>query len=128
MPTKIIEFLACGRPVVVNKRPGNFDKYNHEFKSGIVINDKQSNMGENSQMLIELLQDPETPFKNRVLAKEYFDRQRGAEKYFSLNRKIQDHNHPPTRVNRKVGNAFLNPAPSSENLSTTVSPQRRMID
>ena len=44
MPTKIAEFLACGRPVVVNKGLGDMDHFIEEFDTGVVLDGTTNNL------------------------------------------------------------------------------------
>lgn len=84
MPTKVAEFLACGRPVVVNRGLGDFDEYLSEFNAGIILDGSSSDTGEKAHKLMELLADPETPYRCRELAEKYFDIKDGAKKYLDL--------------------------------------------
>jgi glycosyltransferase involved in cell wall biosynthesis len=88
MPTKIGEFLACGRPVVVNKGLGDMDQFIEEFDAGIVVNGDPDNLIENASKLVELISDPDTPNRCRQLAEKYFSMDVGAEKYLNLYGKI----------------------------------------
>lgn len=88
MPTKVAEFLACGRPMVVNAGLGDFDEYIREFDAGIILNGANEDLKLNAEKLIELMNDPETPQRCRALAEKYFDIDKGAEKYFDLYTKI----------------------------------------
>ena len=84
MPTKVAEFLACGRPVVVNRGLGDFDEYLREFNAGVILDGSRCDAGEKAQKLLELLSDPETPYRCRELAEKYFDIKDGAKKYLDL--------------------------------------------
>jgi glycosyltransferase involved in cell wall biosynthesis len=88
MPTKIGEFLACGRPVVVNKGLGDMDRFIQEFNAGVVIDGEQDNLEEGASGLASLLSDPETPSRCRALAEKYFSMQNGAKKYLDLYTKM----------------------------------------
>ena len=93
MPTKIAEFLACGRPVVVNKGLGDMDQFIAECDAGIVLDGGLSNLSESASKLIDLISDPDTPNRCRALAEKYFSMDVGADKYLKLysemlNRKI----------------------------------------
>lgn len=88
MPTKVAEFLACGRPMVVNAGLGDFDDYLVEFNAGIILNGKKGDAEVKAIQLLELLADPETPMRCRALAEKYFDMDKGAEKYISLYTKM----------------------------------------
>ena len=84
MPTKIAEFLACGRPVVVNKGLGDMDQFIAEFDAGVVLDEDLSNLRESASKLINLISDPDTPNRCRALAEKYFSMDVGAEKYLKL--------------------------------------------
>ena len=84
MPTKIAEFLACGRPVVVNKGLGDMDQFIAEFDAGVVIDNELSNLTESASKLINLISDPGTPYRCRTLAEKYFSMDIGADKYLQL--------------------------------------------
>jgi hypothetical protein len=84
MPTKIGEFLACGRPVVVNKGLGDMDHFIEEFDAGVVLDGSPENLKESATKLVSLVLDPETPLRCRALAEKYFSMEKGANKYLDL--------------------------------------------
>jgi hypothetical protein len=84
MPTKIAEFLATGRPVVVNKGLGDFDEFLTEFNAGVILDGSENNLKEMSHKLAQLLADQETPSRCRALAEKYFDIEKGAQRYLEL--------------------------------------------
>lgn len=84
MPTKIGEFLACGRPVVVNKGLGDMDRFIEEFDAGIILNGDLDNLIDGATKLVNLISDPETPNRCRALAEKYFSMDVGANKYLDL--------------------------------------------
>ena len=84
MPTKIAEFLACGRPVVVNKGLGDMDQFIEEFDAGVVLDGTSSNLIEGAKKLASLLSDRDTPMRCRALAEKYFSADVGASKYLDL--------------------------------------------
>lgn len=84
MPTKIAEFLACGRPVVINEGLGDFDDFIHEFNAGILLDGTTADLKVKATQLMDLLSDPDTPNRCRALAEKYFDIDKGAEKYRQL--------------------------------------------
>jgi len=89
MPTKIAEFLACGRPVVVNKGLGDMDSFIEEFNAGVILNGEPSNLTENASKLSELISDPDTPNRCRALAEKYFDMDKGAARYLEMYSQIK---------------------------------------
>lgn len=88
MPTKVAEFLACGRPIIVNEGLGDFDEYLPEFNAGVILNGEKGDIEEKAQQLMELMADDETPHRCRALAEKYFDIDKGAQKYLDLYTKM----------------------------------------
>lgn len=84
VPTKIGEFLACGRPIVVNKGLGDMDRYIDEFDAGIILDGDKDNLVNSATKLVNLISDPETPNRCRALAEKYFSMDAGANKYLDL--------------------------------------------
>lgn len=84
MPTKIGEFLACGRPMVVNKGLGDMDQFIEEFDAGVILDGSLENLEESATKLVNLVLDPETPLRCRALAEKYFSMEKGAKKYLDL--------------------------------------------
>jgi len=84
MPTKIGEFLACGRPIVVNKGLGDMDEFIEEFDAGVILDGTTSNLVDSATKLASLLSDSETPYRCRALAEKYFSMDVGASKYINL--------------------------------------------
>jgi len=84
MPTKIAEFLACGRPVVVNKGLGDMDQFIEEFDAGVVLDGNTNNLIEGAKKLASLLSDRNTPIRCRALAEKYFSMDEGTNKYLNL--------------------------------------------
>jgi glycosyltransferase involved in cell wall biosynthesis len=82
MPTKVAEFLATGRPVVVSKGIGDLDFMLSEFKAGIVLN--SASLDDSVLELQKLLRDPSTPLRCRELAEKYFSMELAVEKYRSV--------------------------------------------
>ena len=78
MPTKIGEFLASGRPVIVN--PGLVDAAGllERSECGVVFGSAgHLRVGEAVDRLVSLLADPETPERCRSLAEAHFNLDRG---------------------------------------------------
>ena len=84
MPTKIAEFLACGRPVVVNKGLGDMERFIDEFDAGIILDGDWDNLVNGVTRLVNLLSDPDTPNRCRAIAEKYFSMDTGANKYLNL--------------------------------------------
>ena len=88
MPTKIGEFLACGRPIVVNRGLGDMDQFLEEFDAGVILDGTPTNLAEGAAKLASLLSDSETPDRCRALAEKYFSMEVGANKYLNLYSRI----------------------------------------
>jgi glycosyltransferase involved in cell wall biosynthesis len=74
MPTKIAEFLAGGRPVIVNAGLGDMDGIIEEFGCGVVVDDPSDTaMGRIGAELDELLARDDITSRCRNAAKKYFD-------------------------------------------------------
>ena len=84
MPTKIGEFLACGRPIVVNKGLGDMDKFLKEFNAGVSLDGDTINLKTSAADLMTLVLDPETPDRCRALAEKYFSMEVSAKRYLDL--------------------------------------------
>lgn len=84
MPTKIGEFLACGRPLVVNKGLGDMDQFIEEFNVGVSLDGTRDNLLESAAKLESLLWDAQTPYRCRELAEKYFNMDVGANNYLNL--------------------------------------------
>lgn len=84
MPTKIAEFLACGRPVVVSKGLGDFDEFFSEFPAGVVLDGTKGDNRQKAKQLLNLMANPLTPEVCRALAEKYFDIKKGAQNYLEL--------------------------------------------
>jgi hypothetical protein len=97
VPTKIGEFLACGKPIVVNKGLGDMDKLIKEFNVGIVLDGEKENLIKGALELIALLSDPELPNRCRALAENHFSMDVGAKSYLNLY----------SRMTRSSGNDFI---------------------
>lgn len=84
MPTKIAEFLASGRPIVVNKGLGDMDQFIEEFHAGVILDGTPTNLVESATKLAALLEDSDTPHRCRAMAEKYFSMDIGADKYLNL--------------------------------------------
>lgn len=83
MPTKIAEFLAIGRPVVVNAGLGDCDELFARSKTGVVIG-RDDDLAQKAIELYELYLDPETPGRCRSLAEEHFSLDKGVKNYLQI--------------------------------------------
>jgi len=87
MPTKVAEFLAVGRPVIVSKGVGDLEKLLLSTLTGVVI---ESNMDLAVTQLLELLNDDETPKRCRALAEQHFSMVNAIDTYDLIFKKLID--------------------------------------
>jgi len=87
MPTKIAEFLAIGRPVVVNAGLGDCAELFARSKTGVVIG-RNDDLDQKALELYEICQDPETPGRCRSLAEEHFSLDQGVKNYLEIYKKM----------------------------------------
>jgi hypothetical protein len=90
MPTKIGEFLACGRPIVVNKGLGDMDRIMEDSSVGVALDGTKENLIQSVERMLEILADPETPYRCRDQAEKHFNMEIGAQRYLSLYQDILD--------------------------------------
>ncbi len=80
MPTKLGEFLACGRPVVTSSHLGDMEDLLARFDCGVALSDTTDTaLDAGAEKLVHLLDDPGTPERCRALAEEHFDVEKAAE-------------------------------------------------
>lgn len=85
MPTKIAEFLAVGRPVVVNPGLGDADVLLEQAGAGVVLGDgSEAGLSAAWDRLDALLADPETPGRCRALAARHFDVDRAVDRLIQV--------------------------------------------
>ena len=87
VPTKIAEFLALGRPVVISSGVGDFDQIFGRRNAGLVIN-QDLEITTIAEELIEMLNNKSTPTECRKIAEEFFDITVGASKYREIYSKL----------------------------------------
>lgn len=83
MPTKIAEFLAIGRPVVVNLGLGDCGEIFRNSGAGVTIS-RHDNLLSKAEELISLIHDKETPFRCRSIAEKFFNFDEGVSKYLRI--------------------------------------------
>jgi glycosyltransferase involved in cell wall biosynthesis len=88
VPTKIGEFLASGRPVIVSKGIGDLDQMLTSTKTGLVI-DQNESLLDISLKISRILDDPETPDRCRALAMQHFDMDASVDRYLGIYEKMQ---------------------------------------
>jgi glycosyltransferase involved in cell wall biosynthesis len=87
MPTKLGEFLASGRPVVVNKGLGDMDEIIADHNCGVIVSDtSDQGLDDVIERLEEVLSDPETPDRCRDAAERHFDLDRAVDDLVALYR------------------------------------------
>jgi glycosyltransferase involved in cell wall biosynthesis len=79
MPTKVAEFLASGRPVVVNAQLGDAGRLIEQYSAGVVMS-RAADADAASRELIELVSDPGLPDRCRQLAEDHFDLDAGVDR------------------------------------------------
>jgi glycosyltransferase involved in cell wall biosynthesis len=91
VPTKLGEFLAAGRPVVVNAGLGDMEHIISEFRCGAVVSGRsQSELDVVVKQVADLLDDPQTPERCRSAAEKYFDIEKAVHRLREVYRKIID--------------------------------------
>lgn len=91
MPTKVGEFLACGRPVVVNASLGDLDQFLTKFDCGVLVADgSDRELDRVAAEIDRLVDDPETPSRCRRLAEEHFNVERGVDQLLDAYRDALD--------------------------------------
>ena len=86
-PTKVGEFLSCGRPVVVNAQLGDLDELLPRYDCGVVVADHSPGEIRRAADEIErLVGDPGTPARCRALAETHFDLDRAVEQLIATYR------------------------------------------
>jgi glycosyltransferase involved in cell wall biosynthesis len=91
MPTKLGEFLACGRPIVVNKGLGDMDEYLEKYNIGVALDDNPYNLEESIDNLLRILLDKSTPDRCRYVAEKYFSMESGTRNYLDLYTRMLGH-------------------------------------
>ena len=84
MPTKVAEFLASGRPIVINEGLGDLPSIIREFNVGVVVDNSPDSMKHGANKMIELLNDTSTPHRCRAAAEKYFNLEEGVKKYLEM--------------------------------------------
>ena len=88
VPTKIGEFLASGRPVIVSNGIGDLDHMLTSTRTGVVINHSDSLQTIASQIRT-LISDPKTPERCRELAMQHFDMEKSVDRYLEIYDRMQ---------------------------------------
>jgi hypothetical protein len=88
VPTKIGEFLASGRPVIVSSGIGDLDWMLSGTATGLVIGESES-LRSIPQQIIRLIEDPLTPTRCRDLAMRHFDMEKSIDRYIEIYDRMQ---------------------------------------
>ncbi|MEJ7583477.1 MAG: hypothetical protein WKF43_05160 [Acidimicrobiales bacterium] len=85
MPTKIAEFLASGRPVVVSRGLGDMDRLAAEYRCAVVVDDaSESGLAVAATALLDLVADPNTPTRCRRAAEDHFSLEVGIDRLLEV--------------------------------------------
>lgn len=85
MPTKIGEFLASGRPVVVNRGLGDMDRLASEYGCAVVIDDDSASSSEAAaERLLALVDDPASAERCRRAAEAHFSLDDGVDRLLGV--------------------------------------------
>jgi len=91
MPTKIGEFLASGRPVVVNHGLGDMDALIDRWGVGVAVESGDAGqLRQAAEKLISLLEDREMPARCRKLAVDHFSLQNGIDRIDRVYRAVME--------------------------------------
>ena len=83
--TKTAEFLACGRPIVINSLQGDFGTLIKENNAGVVTNsESEDEITRYVLAILELVKDETTPKRCRELALKEFSLDQGIENLLKL--------------------------------------------
>ena len=87
--TKTAEFLACGRPVVINSLQGDFGTLIGKHDAGVVtISKSEKEIDSYAKTILRLLEDEKTPGRCRELALKEFNLELGVKKLIELYEKM----------------------------------------
>jgi len=85
MPTKIGEFLASGRPVVVNQGLGDMDRLATEYRCAVILDDdSEAGLDLAADALLALVDDPDTAGRCRRAAEDHFSLDVGVDRLIEL--------------------------------------------
>ena len=88
MPTKIGEFLAGGRPVIVNSGLVDAASMVDRADAGVVVDASAGGLEDAATRLLELLDDDATPGRATGLAAGFFDLDAGVDKLLEVYRRM----------------------------------------
>jgi len=88
VPTKIGEFLASGRPVIVSRGIGDLDQMFANTNAGISIDHKDA-LQTIAEQIMALVNDKDTPERCRELAMSHFNMDKSIDKYIEIYGRMQ---------------------------------------
>lgn len=83
VPTKIGEFWASGRPVIVSEGIGDLDQMISNTQTGVIVENNSTLQGVTCE-IIKLVNDANTPARCRELALKYFDMGNSIHRYSEI--------------------------------------------
>ncbi|MEZ9120642.1 hypothetical protein AB4098_00230 [Vibrio cyclitrophicus] len=84
-PTRMAEFLACGKPILGNRGVGDMADLIEKYNVGVVIEDgSDEEIKRGLKLMHDFLLDPDYPERCRKAAVELFSADVGAEKYHQV--------------------------------------------
>ena len=87
--TKTAEFLACGRPVIINSLQGDFGNLIKDNIAGVVTSSGgEPELQDYAKQIVRLVQDDATPNRCRQLALQKFDLDKGVNVLINLYQKL----------------------------------------
>jgi hypothetical protein len=87
VPTKIGEFLASGRPLIVSEGIGDLDQMLTITQTGVIVK-KRNSVQNVTQQITKLINDPKTPERCRMLALSHFDMEKSIDRYCEIYSRI----------------------------------------
>jgi glycosyltransferase involved in cell wall biosynthesis len=83
VPTKIGEFLASGRPVIVSEGIGDLDQMISSTQTGVIVENNDT-LQDVTREIIKLVDDANTPARCRELALQHFDMGNSIDRYSEI--------------------------------------------
>lgn len=88
MPTKVAEFLAVGRPILISEGMGDLDWMIKEHSVGWIVN-PETDLEELTKEILALIQDPDLSKRCRAVAEKYFNIKTATSQYLELYRLLE---------------------------------------
>lgn len=83
MPTKIAEFWASGRPIIISKGVGDIDQIIEKYRVGVSV-DQSIHPKDSIERIRSIISDSQTPDRCRYVAEKFFNMQLAAQDYLNL--------------------------------------------